>query len=162
MRVRISGQAERGRALTIAMRLTTGLLLPAFAAHAQFLLPPDKPPVDVPVDTVQPPLRALDGVTVYGKKNPLDEADEKLRRLKQKNPGLGTEEERDRDRLEKLADWYKALPRDPNKLNPESQVFLDRVVNENDSNINHRAATPDLPRRDGADYIDPISATQKK
>ncbi|GAC1620196.1 MAG: hypothetical protein NVS9B10_01680 [Nevskia sp.] len=138
------------------------------AAQAQNLLKPGQglvgapPPIDAPPPAAAPKpenVTELPQVEVNGKRDPLSEADKRLRDKKKKLPG--SEEERRKDRLDKLNEWYKSLAQTPNELNPDSQRQLEKVF---DDGV-HRE-TPGVPavsqRRNPADYKDPIAATQDK
>lgn len=60
-------------------------------------------------------------VIVNGRRNPLDEADQRLKALKESLPG--TDIARKRDFAERAADFYQAN-RDPNDLSPADQARL--------------------------------------
>lgn len=136
------------------------------AAQAQFLLkegqglagaPEPVPEVGKDGERVAP-MQKLPEVKVEGELDPLSEADRKLRKQKKALPGLGTEEERNLDRLEKLREWYDALPTDPNKLTEEQKAFLE-TQKEFDAKPDSRPGVPNgVERRNPADYRDPINA----
>ena len=143
-----------------------GFALP-LALPAQNLLKPGQGLVGAPqpIDAPPPPetiakpdnVTELPQVDVKGKRDPLSEADRRLRNQKKKLPG--TEEERKKDRLDKLNEWYKSLAQSPNDLTAEQQQNLEKVF---DDSV-HRE-TPGVPatvqRRNPSDYKDPIEATQ--
>lgn len=108
------------------------------------------------------PVQKLPEVKVEGELDPLSEADRRLRNQKKALPGLGTEQERDLNRLEKLREWYDALPTDPNDLTAEQKAFLEQQK-EFDATPDRRPGVPTaVERRNPADYRDPIEATSPR
>ena len=105
------------------------------------------------------PMQKLPEVKVDGELDPLAEGDRKRRKQIKQLPGLGTEEERERDRVEKLRAWYDALPKDANKLTEEQKVFLEQQK-DFDAKPDQRPGVPPVlgERRNPADYRDPIKA----
>lgn len=139
-------------------------------ADAQFLLkdgqglagaPEPVPEVDKDGERTSP-VQKLPEVKVEGELDPLSEADRRLRNQKKALPGLGTEQERDLNRLEKLREWYDALPTDPNLLTDEQKAFLEQQK-EFDATPDRRPGVPTaVERRNPADYRDPIEATSPR
>ncbi len=161
----------------IAAAATAGLILAAMLiavpmASAQNLLKPGQGLVGAPQPIEEKPKdddkpkSEEDGVTqlpqvdVNGKRDPLSEADRKLGKQRKALPGLGSDGKRKKGTAEKALDAYNKLEKDPNKLNPATQEFLDREVHAPDVNHADDYKAP-LPRRDGEDYVDPIAAQQK-
>ena len=105
------------------------------------------------------PLQKLPEVKVEGELDALSEGDRKRRNQIKALPGLGTEEERERDRLEKLRAWYDTLPKDANKLTEEQKAFLE-TQKDFDAKPDQRPGVPPVlgERRNPADYRDPIKA----
>ena len=146
--------------------LLVAALMHGGPAQAQFLLkdgqglagaPEPVPEIGQDGERVAP-MQKLPEVKVEGELDPLSEADRKLRRQKKNLPGLGTEQERDLDRLEKLRAWYDALPKDPNKLTDEQKAFLE-TQKDFDAKPDRRPGAPNgVERRNPADYRDPIHA----
>lgn len=141
------------------------LLLAATAASAQNLLKPGQGLVGAPtpIEPEQPKRKDtatvdLPAVEVEGKRDALSESDRRLREKKKKLPGLGDDKLRKKGTAEKAIDAYNKLEKDPNKLDQDTQDFLERTVKAPDTN--HRDNYGTLPRRDGADYVDPIAAQQ--
>jgi hypothetical protein len=135
-------------------------------AFAQLLLKPGQglvgapePLPPEPPKKQDPEVKELDGVTVRGQKDPLSEADRKRREQAKKLPGLGSEQERQQDRLDKLRAWYSTLPKDPNDLSPDAQQFLEQTTRAPD--VNHVGQYKTEPRRDSADYKDPFAKASK-
>lgn len=150
-----------------ATTAVAGLMLAALPVQAQFLLkdgqglagaPEPVPEVPKEGDSTAP-LEKLPEVKVEGELDPLAEGDRKRRKQIKALPGLGTEEERERDRLEKLRAWYDALPKDANKLTEEQKAFLEQQK-EFDAKPDQRPGVPPVlgERRNPADYRDPIKA----
>jgi hypothetical protein len=132
--------------------------------HAQFLLKDGQGLAGAPEPVPEvgrdgertAPMQKLPEVKVEGELDPLSEADRKLRRQKKALPGLGTEEERNLNRLEKLREWYDALPSDPNQLSAEQKAFLEEQ-RDFDVKPDRRPGVPNgVERRNPADYRDPI------
>ena len=104
------------------------------------------------------PVTALPEVKVEGEVDELTKGDRKRRGQIKRLPGLGTEEERRLDRLEKLNQWYSELPKDPNDLDEDVQEFLVNTVENSDSRASSRTGAPtSVERRNPADYKDPLA-----
>ncbi len=145
--------------------LASACLLLAFgSAQAQNLLKPGQglagtPEAAKPVETSDgktAPVTVLPEVQVEGDPDPLTKSDRKRRAQAKRLPGLNSDDERKLDQAEKLQQWYDSLEKDPNRLSADSQQFLDQTVNSIDIN-QHPGAPTSLPRRDPADYRDPIA-----
>ena len=161
--------SRRMHALATATVLTGSLLLAAGPGHAQFLLKEGQglagAPQAVPEapkdkdDDSTAPLQKLPEVKVEGELDPLAEGDRKRRKQIKQLPGLGTEEQRELDRLEKLRAWYDTLPKDANNLTTEQKAFLEQQK-EFDAKPDQRPGVPPVlgERRNPADYRDPIKA----
>jgi len=141
----------------------------ATGASAQNLLKPGQgligAPEPLPPEGTKPKpkdedVEQLDDVIVKGQRDPLADADKKRREQAKKLPGLGTDRERKKDRVDKLKEWYDSLPKDANKLNQGTQDFLDGVTRAPDTN--HASQYKTEPRRDAADYKDPFGGGEKK
>lgn len=151
------------RHAVLAPLLAAALMAVLPAANAQLLLKdgqglagaPKAVPEKGKDDTA--PVTELPEVKVEGEVDELTKGDRKRRNQAKRLPGLGTEEERKLDRLEKLQEWYGDLPKDPNNLNDDSQRFLETAVENNDAKGVTRPGSPNsVPRRNPADYKDPI------
>lgn len=158
--------SKRSVFLAFAMLAATVATVPA--AQAQDLLKPGQGLVGAP-QPIEPNPEArnrpddatkLPEVNVEGRKNPLVERDKELNAKKKKLPTLGSDKARKKGAGEKAIDAYNKLEKDPNKLDPGTQEFIDGQVNSTDLNPNHARGTA-LPRRDAADYVDPIANDQK-
>ncbi|WP_293387772.1 hypothetical protein [Nevskia sp.] len=152
------------RHAVLAPLLAAALMAVLPAANAQLLLKdgqglagaPKAVPEKGKDDTS--PVTELPEVKVEGEVDELTKGDRKRRNQAKRLPGLGTEEERKLDRLEKLQQWYGDLPKDPNNLNEDSQQFLDTAVENDDARGVTRPGTPNsVPRRNPADYKDPLA-----
>lgn len=153
------------QSIALARGLLAALLLTATGAQAQNLLKPGQGLVGAPtpIEAEQPKPKDtatvdLPAVEVEGKRDALSESDRRLREKKKKLPGLGDDKLRKKGTAEKAIDAYNKLEKDPNKLDQDTQDFLERTVKSPDTN--HRDDYVTLPRRDGADYVDPIAAQQ--
>lgn len=146
-----------GAALALALAMPAG---------AQFLLKDGQglagAPEPVPEAGAEPttaPMRKLPEVKVEGEVDPLTKGDKRRRDQIKALPELGTDEERELDRLDKLRAWYDSLPRDPNALSDEQKAFLEEQ-RDFDAKPASRPGVPDsFERRNAADYRDPIKAT---
>jgi len=151
------------RPALLAPLLAAAALAVMPGAHAQLLLKEGQglagAPKAVPEkgkDDISP-VTELPEVKVEGEVDELTKGDRKRRNQAKRLPGLGTEEERRLDRLEKLQQWYGDLPKDPNNLNEDSQQFLETAVENDDAKGVTRPGAPNsVPRRNPADYKDPI------
>lgn len=103
------------------------------------------------------PVTELPEVKVEGEQDELSKGDRKRRGQIKRLPGLGTEEERKLDRLDKLNKWYDELPKDPNELSPDSQQFLENTVEGDDPKGVRAGKNDSTPRRNPADYKDPLA-----
>lgn len=168
----VNRKTDAHAVLQLVPLLLAGVLLFTPVLQAQNLLKPGQGLVGAPkpiepkpdADKNRPPPKAPEAeqmpqVDVEGQRDPMSEADKRLEAQKKRLPGLGTDKARTKGAAERALDYYNNLEKDPNKLNPETQEFLDRVVNTPDDN--HRNDYVTLPRRDGADYEDPIAAQQQ-
>jgi hypothetical protein len=90
----------------------------------------DKPPEKAPHAAMT--TSELAPVTVNGRRNPLDEADQRLKALKDSLPG--TDAPRKRDFAERAADFYQAN-RDPNDLSPADQARLLHLMGRDTSDV---------------------------
>ncbi len=151
------------RQAVLAPLLATALMAALPAAHAQLLLKdgqglagaPKAVPEKGKDDTS--PVTELPEVKVEGEVDELTKGDRKRRNQAKRLPGLGTEEERKLDRLDKLQQWYGDLAKDPDELNTDSQRFLETAVENNDAKGVTRPGAPNsVPRRNPADYKDPL------
>ena len=144
-----------------------GLLLASVPADAQNLLKegqglagaPQAVPEAPPEDDATAPMQKLPEVKVEGELDPLSEGDRKRRKQIKALPGLGTDEQRELDRLEKLRAWYETLPKDANQLTEEQKAFLE-TQKDFDAKPDQRPGVPPVlgERRNPADYRDPIKA----
>lgn len=150
---------------TAVVPLLTALLLATTlpAANAQLLLKDGQGLAGAPQAVPEKgkdaasPVTELPEVKVEGDVDDLTKGDRKRRNQIKRLPGLGTEEERRLDRLEKLQQWYSELPKDANNLNDDSQQFLGTTVQNDDARGVTRPGTPNsLPRHNPADYKDPL------
>ncbi len=146
--------------------LLAALLVGALpAAEAQLLLKDGQGLVGAPQavpekgkDDSTSPVTELPEVKVEGEVDELTKGDRKRRSQIKRLPGLGTEEERRLDRLEKLEKWYGELPKDPNDLNADAQQFLETAVENDDAKgVTRPGAPTSVPRRNPADYKDPLA-----
>jgi len=150
-----------------AITALASLLAIAMPTNAQNLLKdgqglagaPEAVPEVPTEDDATAPLQKLPEVKVEGELDPLSEGDRKRRNQIKALPGLGTEEERERDRVEKLRAWYDSLPKDANKLTEEQKAFLE-TQKDFDAKPDQRPGVPPVlgERRNPADYRDPIKA----
>ncbi len=161
---------RRMRAFATTTALTGALAIALFAAqpaYAQFLLKegqglsgaPEAVPAAPPEDDATAPLQKLPEVKVEGELDPLSEGDRKRRNQIKQLPGLGTDEQRELDRIEKLRAWYETLPKDANNLTTEQKAFLEQQK-DFDAKPDQRPGVPPVlgERRNPADYRDPIKA----
>ncbi|HET7798424.1 MAG TPA: hypothetical protein VFK72_11095 [Nevskia sp.] len=152
------------RTSALSLLACAGLLLAITPVHAQNLLKPGQglagapeaaKPVE-PADGKTAPVTVLPEVQVEGDPDPLTKSDRKRRAQAKRLPGLNSDDERKLDQAEQLQQWYDSLEKDPNNLDADNQQFLDQTVNSTD--LNRRPGAPStLPRRDPADYRDPIA-----
>ncbi|MBA4286699.1 MAG: hypothetical protein C0434_14320 [Xanthomonadaceae bacterium] len=143
------------------------LLIASTSAEAQFLLKdgqglagaPQAVPEAPKEDNATSPVQKLPEVKVEGELDPLSEGDRKRRNQIKQLPGLGTDQERELDRLEKLRAWYESLPKDANNLTNEQKAFLE-TQKDFDAKPDSRPGVPPVlgERRNPADYRDPIKA----
>lgn len=135
-------------------------------ADAQFLLkdgqglagvPEAVPEVPKEGDSTAP-LQKLPEVKVEGELDPLSEGDRKRRAQIKALPGLGTEEERELNRLEKLREWYDSLPKDANNLTADQKAFLEDQKEFDAKPVARPGVPTAVERRNPADYRDPIKA----
>lgn len=68
-------------------------------------------------------------VIVNGRRNPLDEADRRLKALKESLPGTDTPRKRD------FADWYQAHS-DPNALPEQTQALMLHLMRKKSDEVN--------------------------
>ncbi|MDB5978136.1 MAG: hypothetical protein JWR07_4896 [Nevskia sp.] len=71
-------------------------------------------------------------VIVNGRRNPLDEADQRLKALKESLPGTDTPRKRD------FADWYQAHS-DPNALPAQTQALMLHVMGKDRDDVQRQA-----------------------
>jgi len=156
---------RRMRALAATTALASTLFA-GFTAQAQFLLKDGQglagAPEAVPEVTEQgdstAPLQKLPEVKVEGELDPLSEGDRKRRAQIKALPGLGTEEERELNRLEKLREWYESLPKDANDLTADQKKFLEEQKDFDAKPVSRPGVPTAVERRNPADYRDPIKA----
>lgn len=144
--------------------LAAALLAALPAAHAQLLLKDGQGLAGAPKAVPEKgqdntaPVTELPEVKVEGEVDELTKGDRKRRNQAKRLPGLGTDEERKLDRLEKLQQWYSDLPKDPNSLNDDSQQFLETTVENDDAKgVTRPGAPTSVLRRNPADYKDPLA-----
>ncbi|MDP3293215.1 MAG: hypothetical protein Q8M37_00580 [Nevskia sp.] len=144
--------------------LAAALLAVLPAAHAQLLLKEGQGLTGAPQAVPEKgkdgtsPVVQMPEVKVEGEVDQLTKGDRKRRNQAKRLPGLGTEEEHKLDRLEKLQQWYGDLAKDPNNLNDDSQQFLETAVeNEDAKGVTRPGASTRVPRRNPADYKDPLA-----
>ncbi|WP_293369847.1 hypothetical protein [Nevskia sp.] len=154
---------SRSRIRACAFTLALAATLPA---DAQFLLkegqglagaPEAVPEVPKEGDSTAP-LQQLPEVKVEGDLDPLTEGDRKRRAQIKALPGLGTEEERELNRLEKLREWYDTLPKDANNLTADQKEFLEEQKEFDAKPVARPGVPTAVERRNPADYRDPIKA----
>jgi hypothetical protein len=150
------------RRAALAPLLALLLLGTASTARAQLLLKDGQglagAPQAVPEKDKTSPTTQLPEVKVEGEIDELSKGDRKRRAQIKRLPGLGSEEERRLDRLEKLNKWYDELPKDPNDLSGDSRKFLETAVQNDDAKGVTRPGVPtSVERRNPADYRDPLA-----
>ncbi len=156
---------RRMRALAPPFALA-GLLLVTQPVAAQFLLKegqglagaPEAVPEVSEEDGNTAPLQKLPEVKVEGELDALSEGDRKRRAQIKALPGLGTEEERELNRLEKLREWYESLPKDANDLTADQKKFLEEQKDFDAKPVARPGVPTATERRNPADYRDPIKA----
>ncbi len=161
-------QLRRSRAL-VTRTIAAGWLAASLSAEAQFLLKDGQGLAGAPQAVPEAgkekdgehtaPMQKLPEVKVEGELDPLTEGDRKRRNQIKQLPGLGTDQQRELDRLEKLRAWYDSLPKDANKLTNEQKAFLEQQK-DFDAKPDARPGVPPVlgERRNPADYRDPIKA----
>lgn len=152
----------QSRRAALAPLLAVLLLGSASTARAQLLLKDGQglagAPQAVPEKDKTSPVTELPEVKVEGEIDELSKGDRKRRAQIKRLPGLGSEEERRLDRLEKLQEWYGQLPKDPNDLDADSRRFLETAVGNDDAKGVTRPGVPNsVERRNPSDYRDPLA-----
>lgn len=151
------------------MRHVVAVTLVAVCGLAQSYAadPPSPASLPTPSTAPTPPsstpeTHELGGVTVKGKRDPLAEADARMKKLKESLPDLQSDAPKKEGLAQRVVDRtknYLTSHQDPNKLKESSKTQYQHIQAQGSVDREHEGSKPAVAQPDASDYIDPLCQT---